>query len=170
MHCLQVNQLPTEMAPLHPLIADLSRHGQSTDLQHNLCVLGHNGDDTRTSLHLAKGLTVGCSSTAQASLKGWRQHIYQHTWHTMCPSQAFLCGPARLYWTNWVNNAPEIFNSSGQEEDLLVLSTAVYKVEICPLYNRITKLNRPDERSTERCKGPVSWSLLDVEGRERMQG
>jgi len=43
-----------------------------------------------------------------------------------------------------------------QEEDLLMLSTAVHKVEICPLYHRITKLNRPDERSTERCKGPAS--------------
>lgn len=133
--------------PLHTLTAHQQTWAESTDLQHHLCVLGNNGDDTWASLHLAQGLTAGCSSTAQASLEGWRQHLSAHMAHAArCSIKNLLCCRQDCTEPTMppVQQQPSTTPDTMRACWVLLTAVPVHKAEVYPLHKRMTKVNRPE--------------------------
>lgn len=94
----------------------------------------------------------------------WRaeDNIYQHTWHVQHSAPVRTSYAAGAWQGCTRPTKPPIQQRSSAIPDrmrtcsVLITVVPVHKEEVCPLYNRMTELNRPDKSSTERCKGPVS--------------
>lgn len=90
-------------------------------------------------------------------------NIYQHKWHSQhsAPLRTSYVVGARQGFTGLTK--PPVQQRSSAIPDrirkcwVLITAVPVHKAEVCPLHNRMTKLNRPDKSSNEGCKEPINF-------------